>query len=112
MAVSVGTMQLALLPIAIIQVPTSVAIMQLLRFYWKYVGGTLHYNYVDGSFCCNYAGECFCCNYVVRSFCSIYADENFCSKYVGDNFYWNYARGSLCMIHMIISTIVIMHCFS
>ena len=69
------------------QVPRSVAIMQVLRFYCNYVGGTFSYSYVDGSFCCDYT---------VRSFCAIYADESFCSKYVGENFYWNYAGEGLC----------------
>ena len=41
------------------QVPTSVAIMQV---YCSYVGGTFCYTYVGGSFCCNDAGDCFCCN--------------------------------------------------
>ena len=54
------------LPIAIMQVPTSVAIMQFLRFYCNYVGGFFCYIYVGGSFCCNYAGDCFCCNYAVK----------------------------------------------
>ena len=81
---------------AIVHVPTSVEIMQFLRFYCNYVGGTFYCIYVGGSFCCNYTGYCFCCSYAVRSFCSIYAGESFCSKYVNDNFYWNYARGSLC----------------
>ena len=86
-------MQLTL-SIAITQVPMSVALMQVLRFYCNYVCGTFCYNYVGGSFCCNYTGDCFCCSYAVRSFCSIYAGDNFCN-----NFYWNYARGSLCCNH-------------
>ena len=44
MADSVGTMQLTLF-IAIMQMPTSVVIMQVLMFYCNYVGGT---------FCCTY----------------------------------------------------------
>ena len=46
--------------IEIMQVPMSVAIMQFLRFYCNYVGGTFCYIYVGRSFCCNYAGDCFC----------------------------------------------------
>ena len=46
---SVGTGQLTL-SIAIMQVPTSVAVMQVLKFYCSYVGGTLHYHYVGGPF--------------------------------------------------------------
>ena len=42
---------------AIMQVPTSVAIMLILRFYCDYVGGTFHQNYVGGSFCCNYVAK-------------------------------------------------------
>ena len=38
------------LSIAIMQVPTSVAIMQFLRFYCNYVGGTFCYIYVSGLF--------------------------------------------------------------
>ena len=49
MAVSVGTMQLTLSK-AVMQVPTSVVIMQFLRFYCNYVGGALCYIYVDGLF--------------------------------------------------------------
>ena len=52
-------MQLTL-SIAIMQVPTSVAIMQVLKFYCSCVGAC--YTYVGGSFCCNDAGDCFCCN--------------------------------------------------
>ena len=84
MAVSVGTMQLTL-SIAIMQV-TSVAIMQVLRFYYNYAGGTFCYSYVGGSFCCNYPGDCFGCNFAVRSFCSTYAGDSLCGKFVGDNF--------------------------
>ena len=62
------------------QVPTSVAIKQVLRFYCNYVGGNFCYNYVGGSSCCNYAGDCFCCSYAVRRFCTIYAGENLCSN--------------------------------
>ena len=72
------------------QVPTSVAIIQVLMFYW---------NYVVGLFCCSYEGDYFCCNYAVRGFCNTYISENFCSKYVGDYFYWNHASGSLCCNH-------------
>ena len=32
------------------QVPTSDAIMQVLRFYCNYVGGTFYYTYIGGSF--------------------------------------------------------------
>ena len=42
MKISVETMQLTL-SIAVIQVPPSVAIMQFLRFYCSYVGGTFCY---------------------------------------------------------------------
>ena len=92
-------MQLTL-SIAIMQKPTSVAIIQFLRFYCNYVGHTFCYIYVGEPLCCNYAGDCFCCNYAVRSSCSIYAGEiSFCSKYVGDHFYWNYACVSLCCYH-------------
>ena len=66
LAVSVETMQLTL-SIAIILVPTSVAIMQFLRFYCNYVCDTFSYIYLGGPFCCNYAGDCFCCNYAVRT---------------------------------------------
>ena len=76
--------------IEIMQVPMSVAIMQFLRFYSNYVGGT---------FCYIYVGRSFCCSYAVGSFCSIYDGESFCSKCVGDNFYWLYAHGSLCCNH-------------
>ena len=50
------------LSIAIMQVPTSVAVMHVLKFYSNYVGGTFCYTYIDGSFCCNDAGDCFCCS--------------------------------------------------
>ena len=46
---SVGIMQQTF-SIAIKQVPMSVAIMEVLRFYCNYVGGTLHYHYIGGSF--------------------------------------------------------------
>ena len=46
-------MQLAL-STAIMRATTSVAIMQVLRFYY------------------NYAGDCFCWNYAVKSSCSTY----------------------------------------
>ena len=44
MVVSAGTMQLTF----------SIAIMQVLMFYWNYVGGTFCDTYVGGSFCCSY----------------------------------------------------------
>ena len=47
-------MQLTL-SIAIMQVPTSVAIMQVLKLCCNYVGGTF--------FCCTYVGKYFCCIY-------------------------------------------------
>ena len=72
-AVSVRTIQLTL----------STAIIQVLRFYCDYVGGTFCYNYVGGSFCCNYASDCFCCNYAVWSFCSVSAGESFLQQIFG-----------------------------
>ena len=65
MSVSVGIVQLTL-PKAIMQVPTSVATMQVLRFYCNYVGDTFCCTYGGGFFCCSYEGDCFCCNYAVR----------------------------------------------
>ena len=55
MAVSVGTMELTF-SMAIMQVPTSVAFLQVLRFYCNFVGGTFYfcYTYVGGSFSCSY----------------------------------------------------------
>ena len=47
-------MQLTLSKV-IMQVPTPVAIMQVLRFYCNYVGCTFRYIYIGGSFCSNYA---------------------------------------------------------
>ena len=83
------------------QLTTSVAIMQVLRFFQ------------------NYAGDCFCYNYAVKSFCSTYAGNSFCSKYVSDNCCCNYAGGSLCcnyaggialflqcIIHMTVSILI------
>ena len=61
MAVSAETMQLTLF-IAIMQVPTSVAIMKVLKFYRSCFDGTFCYTYVGGSFCCNDAGDYFCYN--------------------------------------------------
>ena len=78
------------------QVPTSVAIMPVLRFYCNFFGDTFCYTYVGGSFCCSYKGDCFCCNDSVRYFCNTYAGESFSSKYVRDNFYWNFPGWSLC----------------
>ena len=49
MADTVGTMQLTL-SIPILKVPTSVAIVQVLRFYYNYIGGTFYYTYVGRSF--------------------------------------------------------------
>ena len=51
-----------ILSIAIMQRPTSVAIMDVLKFCCNYVRGTCCYNYVGGSFCCNDTGDCFCCH--------------------------------------------------
>ena len=42
--------------------------MQVLKFYYNYVGGTFCYTYVGGSFCCNDAGDCFCCNLQLEVF--------------------------------------------
>ena len=110
MAVSVGTMQLTL-SIPIMQGPTSVTIIQVLRFYCNYIGGTFCYTYVCRSFCCSDEGDCFCCNYAVRSFCNTYAGERFCSKYVGDNFYGNYAEGgiSVAIMQVLFSTVHYAH---
>ena len=52
MAVSDRTMQLTLS----IGIVLPVAIMQVLRFYCSYAGGTFCYSYVGGCFCCNYQG--------------------------------------------------------
>ena len=49
MVASVGTMQLTL-ALAIMQVPSSVAIVQVLMFCCNYVGGTFCNTDVDGSF--------------------------------------------------------------
>ena len=73
--------------IAIMKV-TSVAIIQVLRFYCNYSGGAFCYSYAGGYFCCNHAGDCFSCNCAVRR----YAGDN----YAGDNFYCNYAGWGLC----------------
>ena len=81
---------------------TSVAIMQALRFYCNYAGGTFCYSYVGESFCCNYTGDCFSLNYAGRSFYS---------KYVGGN--CNYAVLQLCRwyvlqctMHMTVSIVI------
>ena len=87
-------MQLTL-SIAIMEVPTFVEIMQVLKFYCNYVGGTLCYTYVGGSFCCNDAGGCFCCNLQLEVSAAFMQVKGFCSKYVSDKFYWNSAGGSL-----------------
>ena len=84
MTVSVGIMQLTTLSLAIVQ-ETSVTIMQAVRFYCNFAGGT---------FCHSDVGESVCYNYTVRSFCSTYAGDSFSSKYVGDNFYCNYTGGN------------------
>ena len=60
-------MQLTTLSLAIVQ-ETSVTIMQAVRFYCNFAGGTFCYSDVGESVCCNYAGGCFCYNYTVRSF--------------------------------------------
>ena len=88
MAVSVVTMQLICVSMAIMQVT-------MLHF-GRFSGFTFCYWYDGGSFCNNYASDCFCCSYAVKGFCSTYAGDSFCSKYMGDNFYCNYADGSLC----------------
>ena len=81
---------------------TSVAILQALRFYCNYAGGTFCYSYVGESFCCNYTGDCFSLNYAGRSFYS---------KYVGGN--CNYAVLQLCRwyvlqctMHMTVSIVI------
>ena len=105
------------MPIAIMRVTTSVAIMQVFLGGNNHIGGTFCNTYVGGSFCCNYAADCFCCNYAVRSFCSTYSGESFYSKYVCHNFYCNYADGSLLQLcrcyfllwimHMTVSIVII-----
>ena len=82
------------------QVTPSVAIMQVLRFYCSYAGGTFCYSYVGGSFCCKH--NCFCCNYAVISVSSSYADDSLCREYVGDNFYCDYASVSLLEIMQVV----------
>ena len=73
--------------IAILQVTTSVAIMQVLMFYCNYVGGTFCDTYVMLVDLIAVMKVTFCWNYEVRAFCNTYTSENFCSKYVGDTFY-------------------------
>ena len=95
------------LSIAIMLVTLSVAIIQVLRCYCNYAGGTFCYSYVGGSFCCNYA---------VSSFCISYEGGSFCNKYVGDTFYCNYAGEGLlqlcrwyflqCIRHMTVSIVI------
>ena len=88
------------------QVTMSVAIMQILRLYCNYAGGTFCYSYVGGSFCCNHACDCFCCSYSVRSFCSTYASDSFIIEYVGDNIYCIYADGSPVAIMQVVLSAV------
>ena len=56
--------------IEIMQVTTSIAIIQVLRLHCNYAGGSFYYSYVGGYFCCNHAGDCFCCSHSVITFCS------------------------------------------
>ena len=86
MPVSVGTFLLTL-SIAIMQVPTSVAIMQVLRFYCNYVGGTSGTLILVGLFLSVTKVTVSIAINAVRSFCNTYAGEDFCSIYMGDNFY-------------------------
>ena len=58
--------------LTIMLVATSVAVMQALKFYYNYAGGTFCYSYVGGSSCCNHLCDCFCWNYSVRSLSSNY----------------------------------------
>ena len=67
----------------------SAAIIQVLRLYWNYAGGTFCYSYVLGSLFYNCAGDCFSYNYAVQGFCSTHADDTVWIEYVGDNFYSN-----------------------
>ena len=63
--------------VAIIQVVTSVAVMQALRLYYSYADGTFCYSYVGGSSCCSHLCDCFCWNYLVRSWSSNYMQVTF-----------------------------------
>ena len=84
----------------------SVAIMQVLRFYYNYTSVTFCYSYVGRSFFCNYAGDCFCCSHAVRSFCSTYSGDSFWGGYVGDKFYCNYAD----YVSVAIKVFSVVHC--
>ena len=84
------------------QVKRSVAIMQVLRLYCNYAGGSFYYIYVGGSFCCNHVCECFCCNHSVITFCSTYVSGSLCIDYVGDNFFvfmlFFFVDGTFCSV--------------
>ena len=69
-----------------LQVPTSVAVMQVLKFYCNYVSGTFYYTYVGGSFCCNYAGDYFCCNLQLEVSAAFLQVKVFAGN-LGDKFY-------------------------
>ena len=58
--------------VAIMEVVTSVAVMQALGPYYSYADGTFCYSYVGGSSCCNHLCDCFCWNYSVRILSSNY----------------------------------------
>ena len=81
---------------------TSVAIMQALRFYCNYAGGTFCYSYVGESFCCNYTGDCFSLNYAGRSFYSKYVSGN-CNYAVLQLCRWYVLQ---CTMHMTVSIVI------
>ena len=112
MAVSVGLCNWHFLAMAVMQIPTSAAIMQVL--FWGSIAIMLVVLSHSATlmlvnlfvvvmkmtlaFCMYHV----CCNYAVRSFFNTNAYnacESFCRKYVGDYFYWNYAVGSLFCNH-------------
>ena len=79
-------MQLTLY-IAIMQVPTSVAIMQFLRFYCNYVGGTFCYIYFGGFFFVAIMQVTVSVEIMQLEVSAPVLQVSVCSKYVGDSFY-------------------------
>ena len=63
-------------------IATYVAIMQVLKFYCNYEGGTFYFTYVG-----NDAGDSFCCNLLLEVSAAFMQVKGLCSKYVGDTFY-------------------------
>ena len=94
------------------QVATSVAVMQALRLYYNYAGGTFCYSYVGGSSCCNHLCDCFCWNYSVRILSSNYMQVTVSAFNMGVTVFIMFLQVRVSVATMQVVLSAVRNCFS